>query len=272
MRSQEEHIVKCMSASDKEVAVVPNSFWNEMFLCCFEGRGWESKDDLTNRAAACAFYLAGNSGSCMGHWYCNTSKRNMVLAGQIQFLVGLPGQERGWVSGAHTGLRAWMSKHSGTVEEHLYRMHYQINTTKTISGRQSMKVSKAMVRVVSITRETPLARRALAMVGAWCVQNPLDSLEPLLSQLRTNLYGVRRGGKYALAPMTRMRPNQHGQVVEMMYRGLQYADVSKALKMVIVREACGYMDPANYTLKTVRRWFAAVARDVATREEALALA
>ena len=32
------------------------------------------------------------------------------------------------------------------------------------------------------------------------------------------------------------------------------------------------MDPQLYTLKTVRRWFAAVARDVATREDALALA
>lgn len=81
-------------------------------------------------------------------------------------------------------------------------MHYQINTTKTISGSKALKISKSMVRVVSITRNTPLATRALLMIGEWCTHNPLDRQEPLLSQLRTNLEGVRRNGKYLLQPMT----------------------------------------------------------------------
>ena len=279
MRNEEEVILYTMKTASKEASILPSEFLPTLQSTHYRNtrvNTSSTKDELTKFASCLALHLASNTGARLGHYAVSKkSQRNLIKAGQMLFWVGDPTQpedEYEWVSGASTGLATYFCELGSSGPTYPTRwvhvVHYQINTSKTVGSKkgQKAKTTKKQVRAVSITRASALASTTLDMLVKWCIAMPLAKDDPLLTVYRTDLSGKRQDTKTVFV----QRPGSSAHV-EHMRRYLQYADVTAAIKMTVINGACGSLNPAHFTTRSVRRTFMELSGTLMTRTEACLL-
>ena len=275
MRNEEEVVLYTMKTASKEASILPSEFLPTLQTTHYRNvrvSTGTNKDELIKYASCLALHLASNTGARLGHYAVSKkTQRNLIKAGQMLFWVGSPTQPEDtyeWVSGASTGLATYFFNMGSAGPTYPTRwvhvVHYQINTSKTVGSRkgQKDKTTKRQVRAVSITRASSLASTTLDMLVKWCIAMPLAKDDPLLTIYRTDLSGKRQDTKTVHV----QRPGS-SSYLEHMRRYLQYADVTAAIKTTVINGACGSLNPAHFTTRSVRRSFMELSGTLMTRTE-----